>query len=263
MTQSAGKDRERGCTTAYRRALPALIAMGLLWFPGCVRETPSSPNEAVTILLALLHDHSADTRQTAAEALGKIGDQTTALPVADLLNDESAAVRRAAARALGRLAASSRNDVIPRLLDALTDPHEPVRQAAALAIGELEPPAESLRSMPELLVSPDVEVRKAAMSALVDIDATPWLCILEAVLRDDPDPRVRQRAVAVLGEMNMPALMARVREQLARDPDPGVRAEAAYRLRMAGDEATRRALEQAARTDTNRTVRRWAERDLM
>ncbi|BFU95008.1 MAG: hypothetical protein NTNFB02_17300 [Nitrospira sp.] len=259
--QSAGKDRERGCITAYRRTLPVLIAMGFLWSPGCVRETPSSPDEAVTILLALLRDHSADTRETAAEALGKIGDQTAALPVADLLKDESPAVRRAAARALGRLGASSGNDVMPRLVGVLSDPQESVRQAGVLAIGELEPPAESLRSISKLLVSPDIEARRAAMSALVDIDVTPWLGILETVLRDDPDPRVRQRAVAVLGQMNTPAVTARVREQLARDPDPGVRAEAAYRLRMAGDEATRRALEQAARTDKNRTVRRWAERE--
>lgn len=261
MRRSTGKDAERGCSKAYRRAVPALIAVGLLWSPGCVRETPPSRDEAVTVLLALLRDCSADTRETAAEALGKIGDQTAALPVADLLSDESATVRRAAARAVGRLGASSRDNVIPRLLGALADPQESVRQAAILAIGELEPPVGSLRSMADLLVSPDVELRRAALSALVDVDVTPWLSILEAVLRDDPDPQVRQRAVAVLGEMNTPAVMARVREQLTRDPDPSVRAEAAYRLRMTGDEATRQALDQAARTDRNRTVRRWAERE--
>ena len=227
----------------------------------CVQQSPQpSVEQAVSILVALLSDESADIRRASAESLGKIGDRSAIVAVANLLTEPSSVVRAAAATAAGRLGADAKEVVTPSLLHALRDPNDAVRRAAAEALGELEPPRELLGIMPELLASSDVEVRRAAALVLLQIDSTGWLASLYKLIQD-PDPLVRQRTVAVLGEIGTAKVYPVIRERLAADPDPAVRAEAAYRLRIVSDKAARAALKRSAETDSDPTVRRWARAD--
>jgi HEAT repeat protein len=239
-----------------------LLTIILLWFAGCSQEAPIRPAErAVVLLTPLLHDENPEIRRTAAESLGKIGDQTTAVSILPLLGDPDPTVRTAAARALGRMASPPTQEVVDALTRALQDPIDSVKQAASMAIGDIEPVSHQLRLAVSLVSAPDTEVRRAAVQTLRQVDASPWLSVLVSALRDS-DAEVRQSAVAALGESGGPNMAIEIRNRLTDDSSPAVRAEAAYQLGNVGGRDAKLALEQAVAKDPESGVRRWAEAEL-
>jgi HEAT repeat protein len=229
---------------------------------GCVQEVQApSVERGVAVLVALLRDGSPDIRRTAAESLGKIGDQSAVPEVLPLLNDSMPAVRAAAAQALGRTASSTNEAVIAGLSRLLADAEEKVRQAAAIAIGDIEPPPRLMVPVADLLQSSDVRVRRAAVRALLLLDTAQmagWLLPRLA----DPDAEVRQGAVAALGLSGDARAATALRKRLAEDPSPSVRAEAAYHLGKLSGLDTRRVLQTELAKEADPGVRRWIEAEL-
>jgi len=254
------RDRSRHlCHTAICGLTAALIivfASGSL--TGCIQEAAtSSPERTVSLLMELLHDAQPETRRTAAESLGKIGDPTAVAALISLVTDRVPLVREAAVKAIGRLHPVATSEITASCISALEDPVESVRQAAAIALGDIEPPAELMTAVPALLSSADVGVRKAAAQALLQVDSTSWLPRLAAGLRD-ADPEVRQGLIAALGEWGGSMAVPWLKDRFVRDLSPAVRVEAVYRLGKIGGSETKAALEAVLGKDTNQDVGRWA-----
>lgn len=250
-------------TLLYRtsaRAIGCLVVVSFLCFPGCVQDSPlSSKERTVPLLLEMLRDEEPETRRTAAESLGKIGDPRVADSILPLVHDPASVVREASVRAMGRLKPTATGEVVALLMQALGDPVESVRQAAIVSIGEIEPGSRLLEPLVALLRSSDATIRRAAVQALLQVDSSQFVPALIAAGRDS-DAEVRQRIVAVVGEWGGSRVAPWLRERLAQDPSPGVRAEAAYRLGMFSDPDTRAALNMAGTKDPDSGVRRWAKR---
>jgi HEAT repeat protein len=245
-----------------RWSLP-FLSLVLLSSPlGCLQDVQTpSVERGVAVLVALLEDHSPDIRWTAAESLGKIGDQSVLPEVVPLLNDPVPEVRAAAARALGRTASPTDEAVIAGLTRLLADPDERVSEAAAIAIGDIEPSPRMMAPVADLLRSSDVRVRRAAVLAVLSLDTgqmTGWLLPLLA----DPDAEVRQGVVAALGLSGDARAATALWKRLAEDPSPAVRAEAAYHLGELNGVDTGGVLRAAVAKEADPGVRRWIEAEL-
>ena len=229
---------------------------------GCLQETSSpSRDRTVSILTRLLCDPQPETRRTAVEALGKIGDRSTIMSVTSLLKDPSPVVRAAAAKAVGRIGSSSAQEAIVMLAQALEDPADPVRQAAAVAIGDIEPDSSGLGPVIRRTRSPDARTRYAAVLSLLQVEIGSRGPELISLLHD-PDERVRQAAAAILGASSDPMVTVQVRNRLVTDNAPGVRAEIGYQAGKSLAPDTRVTLELAIRHETDNGVRRWIEAEL-
>ena len=92
---------------------------------GCLQDAKApSVERGIGVLLTLLQDEHPDTRRTAAESLGKIGDRSALPAVLPLLTDPVPAVRAATAQALGRVATPDDGAVIAGLARLLNDSDE-------------------------------------------------------------------------------------------------------------------------------------------
>ncbi len=229
---------------------------------GCLQDAKApSVERGIAVLLTLLQDEHPDTRGTAAESLGKIGDRSALPAVLPLLTDPVPAVRAATAQALGRVATPDDGAVIAGLARLLNDSDSRVRHAAALAIGEIEPSPRQLTSVADLLRASDVQIRRAAVRALISLDTgqvIEWLL----PLLDDPDAEVRQGAVSALGLSGDARVTAALSKRLVHDPSPAVRTEAAYHLGELSGQDTRPLLRTALEKETDHGVRRWMEAEL-
>jgi HEAT repeat protein len=247
------------CRTSSR-TIVCTITLSMLYATGCGQDSPPSSKErTVSLLLELLRDETPETRRTAAESLGKIGDPRALDSILPLKHDPAAMVREASVVAVGRLKPTATEGVVALLALALEDPDESVRQAAVVAIGEVEPDPRLLQPVVGLLRSSDPTIRRAVVRALLQIDSSRSVPALIAAGRD-ADAEVRQGIVAALGEWGGVAASPWIRARLAEDPSPGVRAEAAYRLGLLADSEARVSLNRAVEKDPDSGVRRWAKR---
>ncbi len=233
--------------------LPVLVSL-----VGCMDNSPQpSVEKTVRILGSLLEDKQAETRRTAAESLGKIGDPAGLRALLPLVHDPSPLVRSAAIQAIGRLGSRGKEEAVNAVLPAFTDRSESVRRSAVEALEELDPPPASVASLIPLLDSSDVHGRKAILLALLFTDASSLVEGLKAALQDG-DGEIRRRAAAVLGEHGGPAALEQLGVAVLHDPNPEVRVEAAYRLRHVPGKEARRLLDRVAFGDRDEDVRRWA-----
>ena len=118
-------------------------------------------------LVEALKDKEWTVRQSAAEALGKIGPKAeAAVPaLAEALKDKNSVVRRIAAQALAQIGLPA----VPALAKALQDKETDIRLLAAVALGQmgLEAKGEGEAALAEARRKDDVDaVRKAAGEAL-------------------------------------------------------------------------------------------------
>ncbi len=238
--------------------MPALLLTGLS-ASGCYGNTaPADPREQVPRLIALLEDPSPVLRQTAAEALGKIGDQSAEPALVAVLDDADPNIRAAGVRALGRLGPGIGEATIERVISLVRDPVDEVRDAASLALGELELPARLAERLAALTAHPQAETRRAAVLALMSVGASVTADRLLSVAHDE-DAAVRQSALAALAELGDRRVIPLLKERLHGDPVSGVRSEAAFRLGKLGDSADVEQLKTVAARDPNVIVRRWAQ----
>ncbi len=219
------------------------------------------PQAATDMLITMLDDRDAAVRLTAAEALGKIGDEKASPLLLRALEDSDPRVREAAARSMGRLSVVEREGET-QLLALLRDPEMAVRQAAAQALGARGKIPASASDLAGLLTDPDPTIRQAVGHALLLVDGGEAFTALFKGTRDR-DAAVRQWVVAALGETGDSRAVPLLLERLRDDPDIGVRTEAAYRLRFIGDSSVLRDLEKALERENSRDVKRWVEHSRM
>jgi HEAT repeat protein len=229
---------------------------------GCYQDAPAPALQAtLDILISLLDDPDVSIRLTAAEALGKIGNQKAEPFLFRALHDPNPIVREAAARSIGRLSLVG-FEAEAELVMLLRDPDISVRNAAAQALGNREGAPGLASILADLLTHPDPTVRQTAGHALFLIDGRKALAALSKGATD-PDPIVRQWAVAALGEAGDARTVPLLLERLRHDSADSVRAEAAYRLRFFDDDATTPELETIMREERNPDIKRWAAKDPM
>lgn len=238
---------------------PFIFASALLSLAGCVDDSPQPEFEKTALILgSLLQDEQAETRRTAAESLGKIGNQAGLTAVLPLVHDPSPLVRSAAIQAIGRLGSGRMEEAVTAVVGAFNDENDSVLRSAVEALGDLDPSPAALRPLIPLLDSSSAHTRRAILLALFSTDSISWVDQLKKALRDG-DGEIRQRAAAVLGEIGGPAALEQLETVVLRDPSPAVRVEAAYRLRHIPAEEVRMLLGRVAVEDRDEDVRRWAK----
>ena len=120
---------------------------------------------AVQPLLAALHDGNHLVRSSAAESLGKLGDEQSTVPLIEILKDtqEDRDVRARAAEALGHLKAT---EAVEPLIAALDDIVWRVRYQAVIALGRIGDPAAKDALTNAAQYDPDPSARAAAQESL-------------------------------------------------------------------------------------------------
>ncbi len=147
-------------------------------------------------VLSSFQDQDPFLRQSAAEALGQLGDARAVAPLLLLLKDTASDVRRSAAEALGQLGDARAVDPI---LPLLRDPASEVRRRAIEALGRLEG-SRAVDPILPLLKDPASEVRRRAIEALGQLGDARVVDPILPLLKD-PDWGVRQRAIEALGQL--------------------------------------------------------------
>ena len=127
---------------------------------------------ALVPLIEALDDAKYVVRQSAAMALGDMGDRRAVEGLIARLGDESEVVRQAAAVSLGKLGAQ---EAVEPLIRAVGDESEVVRKAAVNGLGMIGDP----RALPALkrAAEEDTEAvaeRARAVIQEIGADAAPW-----------------------------------------------------------------------------------------
>jgi transcription termination factor NusA len=152
---------------------------------------------AVIPLIATLKDEDRNVSQSAAEALGKLGDERAVEPLLVVLSeDEDQITRRRAAHALRCLGDKRQIDV---LLAMLEDENPKFRREAAKAVGKLK----DKRAIDYLLAAledEDLIVRRRAAQALGQLGDERAVDALLATI-EDQEPTLRLTAARVLGKL--------------------------------------------------------------
>ncbi|MCC6140322.1 MAG: HEAT repeat domain-containing protein [Nitrospira sp.] len=199
-------------------------------------------------------------RRTAAEALGKIGDQQAVQSLVLALDDPAAIVREAAARSLGQVGPVDRVTT-ERLAGLLVDPIPSVRTAAAQTLASLDQGKELWPAWQSQLAHDNPDVRRAVIHALEGFDRPEVVEALSGAARD-PDAGVRRAAVVALVESGDSHVGPLLRGRVSADPSSSVRAEVAYRLQFVSADADRQELSLAEGRDESLQVRRWMKQTL-
>jgi HEAT repeat protein len=170
----------------------------------------------VELLLDALASKEALVRQSAAEALGRLGYRRDAARFVTLLTDESPWVRRAAARALGHI---GDNTAVAHLSQRLSDEAPLVRRSAAYALGAMRArPAVS--ALIAALGDADAQVRRNAawgLGRIGDRDALPKLRLLRSDTALDGDVASEaQAAIRAIERPKWQQLPGMARNWLAR-----------------------------------------------
>jgi HEAT repeat protein/beta-lactamase regulating signal transducer with metallopeptidase domain len=181
---------------------------------------------AVAALIPTLRDADADVRQTAAQALGELGDpRAVEALMRALRTDPVAGVRQMAAWALGEIEDTR---AVPALGEAVRGDASPdVREMAAWALGEIESP-NAIDPLRAALRDSSPGVRAKAVWALGEIEDPGAVPALTEALRDG-SAEIRQMAAWALGEIESPAAVEPLAGAL-RDSDVEVRRKAAWAL---------------------------------
>ena len=172
----------------------------------CIRGTKgdfvqlalSKAPKAVVPLINALSSNDADARETAAHALGLLGDKQAVGPLIETLSDINTNVRRKTAEVLGRLGDTR---AVDPLIKALSHSHSGVREAAAKALGQLG----DKRTVDPLIAALSDKYRKvraAAAEALGRLgDGRGVDPLIEALSKRDDDSAVLWSAAKALGRL--------------------------------------------------------------
>jgi HEAT repeat protein len=138
-----------------------------------------------------------ELRMAAANALGRIGEESVVPKLLEALDDEDPRVRIRLCTACGRIGHPVAIDPLEDRLDH--DPHPMVRRAAADALGAIGTD-EALAALLDLLEDESDSLRRVAATALGNASSTRPVAPLTATL-GDPHGAVRQAAVFSLIEL--------------------------------------------------------------
>ena len=210
---------------------------------------------AVAPLLAALTEGDSDVRFSAAWALGKLGGTAAVQPLITALSDESPDVCQVAAASLGHLADAA---AVGPLCSALRDSAQPVRQWAATALGAIGD-RRATNSLAAVLKDTDGDVRVAAAEALGRLGDPDAVAPLGSALKDE-DWAVRLAVVKALANCAGPRRVELLIAALS-DDNWSVRAISAVALGHLGDQSAVKPLKKALK-DKDADVRRSAAESL-
>jgi HEAT repeat protein len=202
--------REIGDESALEALLAALASSGGPTEPMIEAVARIGSGKAVPALLSLLSDPSDEIRATAAHALAELDDPCAVEPLLQLLrNNRNADVRESAALALGLIGDRS---VVPALIEALHDTASSVRVEAAWALGHLRA-VEAVGPLLEHVNGMDGSLRFAGILALAEIGDRRCLPGLRALV-EHPHSDTRLAANTALGFLGDPSAIPGLARQL-------------------------------------------------
>jgi len=213
-------------------------------------QTPTDEDTQKRIeeLIAQLGDKRHSVRQSAADALGKIG-QPAVQPLIEAISDKNYHVRGYAADALGQI--GDPQSVQP-LIKALEDEDLGVRVSAINAFGKIGDP-QAIQPLIKALSDRDYSVRGLAASALGKIGQAAVEPLIKAL--SDRDSRVRISAIDILSQIGQPAVQFLIKA--LEDEGISVRQSAARTLGQIGDSQAVQPLIKAL-SDRDSRVRQFA-----
>ncbi len=179
-------------------------------------------------LIARLGDQNKDIRESAVNALVKIGPSAVQSLI-KALGDENLTTRWNAARALGDI---GNPQAVQSLIKSLADADRSVRGFAALALGQIGDPS-AVQPLIKALGDEGEGVRWSAAKALGDIGDPRAVQTLINVLRDE-NKTVCWNAAKALGDIGDPRSVRPLIDAL-EDENESVRLEAAKALGKIGD----------------------------
>lgn len=153
---------------------------------------------AVEALIKALQDTYWLVRLHAAKALGRIGDPIAIEPLAELLGDECPYVRRRVVISLAQLNIDGSVLITEALISGLSDTDKVVRAYAAMGLSD-SASFPVIAAVAAAVRDRDENVSWRAIEALQRIGAPAVKALVE--LLECPDSEVRYRAVKALGEM--------------------------------------------------------------
>ncbi|HEY7509281.1 MAG TPA: HEAT repeat domain-containing protein [Vicinamibacteria bacterium] len=224
---------------AREEAISALVAVIAAEAPERRAELLSDAGPA---LLRIARDPQDAARLRAVAALGEIGYQEAAGPLRDMATgDPDPRARQTALDAVQRLGG---DPALLALRAALRDTSADVRTTAVRGLGSRRD-TPSFDAMLQLTRDREEPVRVAALQTIALFrDRAPAVRAAAVAMLADPSPTVRREGASVLGGLGPapadPALLA-----LLRDPEAGVRQAAAYSLGRSFVEADRAVAERA------------------
>jgi len=162
-----------------------------------IKKIPDSEKQQyLNVIVPKLKDANKNVRESAALALGYIGDARAVEPLIEALKDQNEYVRLGAALALRNIGDTR---AVEPLVEALKDEHDGVRGNSAVALGLLGD-ARAVELLREALKNEDEEMRKNAALALGTIGDTKAVELLIEALKDDHE-EVRWCATYALGNI--------------------------------------------------------------
>lgn len=213
-----------------------------------VSASAQAPDTAT--LEARLADGDPAVRLNAADALGQRRSRGSAAKLAALAgSDPVSAVRQSAAGALGFIGDAA---AVPALIGALKDSAAPVRFAAVRSLGSLRAAA-AVGPLSALLKDPDVSMRRTAAAALHQIGDPGAAPALKAAL-GDADEGVRLEAAGALARLGDGAGTAAALDGL-KSKDASSRRRAAVAASLSGDASALAALDAASAAEKDKGVK--------
>ncbi|MDZ8137842.1 MAG: HEAT repeat domain-containing protein [Nostoc sp. DedQUE04] len=195
--------------------------------------------QVVEALLSLFKDESEIVRDSAVVALANLGNASPQIVEAllGLFKDESWNVRNSSASALGKLGNAS-PQVVKALLGLLKDESENVRNSAASALGKLgNASPQGVEALLGLLKDESENVRYYAASALGNLgNASPQVVKALLGLLKDESENMRYSAASALGQLgNASPQVVEALLGLLKDKSESVRYFAAFALGQLGN----------------------------
>ena len=192
---------------------------------------------SVPALIAYLSDKDNGVRGGAADALGKIGDESAVQPLVTLLNapDTTPDLKRIATGAIALIAAPSCE---PSLTEAVTNvaADNDARAQAALGLGKIATPS-AIATLVRALNDDDLKLRSAVVAALASAGQTSSPRARQTALTgligalQDSNASVRLGAAQTLQTLHAPEANAALTQALQTNKDaPDVRSAAAAAL---------------------------------
>jgi len=197
---------------------------------------------AVDPLLDLLGDQDPEIRIAAIEALGKLGDLETTQLLIDVTGDQDPRVRMALISSLASFPTfKARNAVVnnianPNSMDISDESDLRVRCAAILTACQLKDVSHSRKSILFLygfLNSQHATTRKLAEQTMLELKNTRNAQNeMVAILKQSHDPQLRRWAATWIGKIGFAGAREALQEAAATDADPSVKQLAAESLKQ-------------------------------
>ncbi|MDI6756930.1 MAG: HEAT repeat domain-containing protein [Endomicrobiia bacterium] len=208
---------------------------------------------AVANLTAALRDIHPLVRQSSVDSLGVLRAHSAVKQIGELLiSDKESQVRQSAALALGYIGNSDGQEYLVKALD---DKEAGVKYSAAASLGQIRSP-EAVAALSKALSDSDAGMRR---SALVALDRTEDLSPLSSVrkLLSDTDPVVRALSAKFAGKFKDAESRPRLKEMLS-DSDKRAVVNAAYALARAGDNSGFQAVSKIVKSEQDVTIKTLA-----